>query len=155
MQSWSYAILFQRLQATFHWKKFRQFREYHLNNIWSRSLHIRSFTSKKNIYIKLSAARQFAQLLVRHYLKSKTFSQPCNIVKTHAILTHIFRKVLGPRLQKQLLLNGTVSCYLHETLTIYRNFKKTCGSFPWFWWESHTFYSWYDLVPTADLQNFM
>ena len=104
--------------------------EQHLGTLFTY-VYIWSFTSKK-IYIKLSAARQFAQLLVRHYLKSKTFSQPCNIVKTHAILTRIFRKVLGPRLQKQLLLNGTVSCYLHETLTIYRNFKKTCGSFPWF-----------------------
>ena len=130
------------------------------NIIWTTSGHalyicIYMVLHVKKKYIKLSADRQFAQLLVRHYLKSKTFSQPCNIVKTHAILTRIFRKVLGPRLQKQLLLNGTVSCYLHETLTIYRNFKKTCGSFPWFWWESHTFYSWYDLVPTADLQNFM
>ena len=40
MQSWPYAMLCQRLQATFHRKKFRQFSECRLNNIWSRSLHM-------------------------------------------------------------------------------------------------------------------
>ena len=40
MQSWFYGMLFQKLQATFHRKKSRQFRKYRLNNIWSNSLHM-------------------------------------------------------------------------------------------------------------------
>ena len=40
--------------------------------------------------------------------KAKTFSQPCNVVETYAILSCGFCKVLGPRLHKLLTLNGTV-----------------------------------------------
>ena len=74
MQSWSYAMLFQRLQVTFHRKKFRQFREFRLNNTWSRSLHMYiSGPSRKKKKKKLSAARHSPQqpvkLLAGHYLK--------------------------------------------------------------------------------------
>ena len=40
MQYQSYAMLSQRLQATLHRKKFRQFRQCCLNNIWLLCLHM-------------------------------------------------------------------------------------------------------------------
>ena len=84
--------------------------EQHLVTLFTY-VYIRSFTSKK-IYIKLSGTRHSTQqpvkLLVGQYLKSKPFSQTCNAAETHAVLTHGFCKVSGPRLHKQLTLNGTL-----------------------------------------------
>ena len=58
MQSWSYVMLSQRLQAILHRKKFRQFRQCRLNNIYLVTLfiyvYIRSFTSKKIYKVMLS-----------------------------------------------------------------------------------------------------
>ena len=55
MQSWSYALLSQRLLATLHRKKFRQFRQCRLNNVWSLSLHmyISGPSRQKKIQLKL------------------------------------------------------------------------------------------------------
>ena len=87
MQSWSYAMLSQRLQTTLHRKKFRQFRQCRLSNIWSLSLHmyISGPSHQKTVKVMPSLLRKSAEtnaetaarhstqqpvkLLVGHYLK--------------------------------------------------------------------------------------
>ena len=74
------AVLQQRLQATFHREKIRQFRECRLNNIWSRSLHMyisRPVRQKKKLPAAQQTNQQPVKLLVGHYLKNFQPAMQC------------------------------------------------------------------------------
>ena len=113
--------------------------EQHLVTVFIH-VYIRSFTSRKNIKLCLLYYENELKLTLKQQLgilpsnrsnfqwdiisKSKTFSQPCNVAETHAILSHSFCKVSGPRFHKLLTLNEVVHQInsLLEVLELRQNF---------------------------------
>ena len=84
MQSWFYGMLFQKFQATFHRKKFRQFREYRLNNIWSRSLHMYISSPSRQTKYKVISSLKFYRTTGQTF--SRTLSKKVKPSASYAML---------------------------------------------------------------------
>ena len=78
------AVLQQRLQAIFHRKKIRQFRECRLNNIWSRSLHMYISGPSRQQKCKVISSSTLYPSIGQTF--SRTLSKKLKLSASHAML---------------------------------------------------------------------